>query len=392
MPEVPYPERKNGFSIRYFPILKRLSKLYDIDCILILSEEPDKISLDILSKVLKNIVVIKNNSKISFQKRINFLLSRFNIKSPPYAMYDYNAKENAQKIADLYTTNNYAKLIFVTMRNSHTLKRLLKIGVNKEDVIVDAIDSYSLDLSRRKSQYSLSNYLRLYRSLYWELSMVRNCSQTVYISPKDRDFIAKRLENASSLYVVPNGIFIDGYHSNSIPTKSIPSIGFLGNMSYPPNIIGALFTHQIYKEYKNKFGPLNYYIIGRNPVKEIKSLSEDPNIIVTGEVDDIWEYINAVDIFIIHLFTGAGQQNKVLEVMYASKPVLANTISNAGIGAKHNEHLLLSETKTKCTEQLHNLIQYKEQRKRLGENAHSFIESKYSMDTTFNTYLNVLQK
>lgn len=394
LPDVPYPERKNGLSIRYFPILDRLSKIYDLDCVLTLPDEPDKNSMKEISIFFSKIKVIINNhnQKISLLKRLKFILSRFNINSPPHGLYSYNAKKNAKLIAETYADNSYYKIIFVTLRNSHELRFFHKLTGVTENIIIDIIDSLSLHYSRRREENGLLHYYKLQQALNWEVNTIKLSSQAMYISKKDYGFVSNKILNPNKLHVVPNGVFINGYHSKSINKTSLPSIGFLGSMNYSPNIKGALFGHEIYKEYTKKFGPINYYIIGRDPVPQIKALASDPNVIVTGEIEDIWEYVNTVDVFVIHLFDGAGQQNKLLEVMYASKPVIANAISNAGIGGKHNKHLLLSEDKSTCVEQLSKLLNDQELSSQLSKNAHNYIEKTFSLDTTFNSYLDIIHK
>lgn len=393
IPDIPYPQRKNGLSIRYYPILKRLSASYDMDCIFTLQNKPEKNELDGISNFFNKIEIILDNSKVSFLKKLVFFISRFNPFAAPHSLYSYQAKQNAKLIFNYYHTNDYSKVIFVTLRNSHALKYVHKLGLNKNNIVIDVIDSLSLHFSRSKSKnnnFILRKY-KLFQSLNWEAQTISYCSEAMYISQKDYSFVSSKLSNNNNLHVVPNGVYIEGYHQKSIELSNTPSIGFLGSMGYPPNIKGALFAYDILKSYREKFGPLKYYIIGREPIDSIKKLGDDPDVIVTGTVDDIWEYVNTVDIFIVHLFDGAGQQNKLLEVMYAGKPVIANDISNAGISGKHNEHLLLSDSKELCLQQLNTLINNKALGSELGENAQQYIKNTFSWESCFNLYLRIIQ-
>lgn len=398
LPSIPYPERKDGLAIRYFPILQRLAEIYHLDCIITLfNGEVDEESLSVISTLFDDIKIINmaTDRKISYLKRIKFMLSRLNIHSPPDGLYSYHVNENAKIIADTFNAKDYRNIIFVTMNNTHELDYLLRTGLDKNKVVVDIIDSRALNYSRHPGMDGLKGRFILRQTINWEARVIKNCARALYISKKDRDYITPYISAPEKLQLSPNGIFIEGYHTGAVEKPEFPSIGFLGNMSYPPNIKGAQFAYDAYKQFTSQYGPLKYYIIGRDPAAEISKLACDPNIIVTGTVDDIWEYVNCVDIFIIVLSDGAGQQNKLLEVMHASKAVIANSIANAGICASDEIHALIVEDVDHCVSALKRLVDDPGYREKLGRSGHDYVDEEFSWDNSFNRYLqaiNALQR
>ena len=166
------------------------------------------------------------------------------------------------------------------------------------------------------------------KTRHWELSLCKHI-ECIYISDND----AKSVGNAEA-YIVPNCVIKEGYDSSEYLQLDTPNIGFLGNMAYQPNIDACLFLITTIFPRLRKLQPdIHLYIIGRNPGKELIERCNDPQIHVTGEVENIWDYVRSINTFVFPMLTGAGLQNKILEAMYAGKPVVTSTIGNAGIGA-----------------------------------------------------------
>src|SRR4029079_1233690 len=89
---------------------------------------------------------------------------------------------------------------------------------------------------------------------------------------------------------------------------------------------------------------LSLYIIGSNPVDSVRALGKKPGVTVTGTVDDIWPYVNAIDLFVFPLWKGTGLKNKVLEAMYAKRPVVTTRIGNEGIDAVSGRDLVICDS------------------------------------------------
>jgi glycosyltransferase involved in cell wall biosynthesis len=113
-------------------------------------------------------------------------------------------------------------------------------------------------------------------------------------------------------------------------------------------------------------------------------------VIVTGEVDDIWEYVNAVDVFLFPLLRGAGLKNKILEAMYSGRPVVTTEIGNEGIDAVSGENILLAKTPADFRRETVRLLNSPEERTRLGMAAHAFVKERFSWDRILSVYENLL--
>ena len=73
-------------------------------------------------------------------------------------------------------------------------------------------------------------------------------------------------------------------------------------------------------------------------------LAERPGVVVTGTIDDIWSYVNGIDIFVFPLWRGVGVKNKIIEAMYARRPVVTTLVGNEGIEGTVGRDLLVCHT------------------------------------------------
>ena len=122
------------------------------------------------------------------------------------------------------------------------------------------------------------------------------------------------------VHVVPNGIF----HADAPPLARASAankvIGFLGDMSYGPNISAALrLAERIFPRIRSRLGDATLLIIERDPVPSIRRL-DGPAISVTGTVENIWPYVARANIFVFPMFEESGLQNKILEAMLCRGP------------------------------------------------------------------------
>jgi len=63
-------------------------------------------------------------------------------------------------------------------------------------------------------------------------------------------------------------------------------------------------------------------IVGKDPTADIRDLCANPQITVTGTVDDIRPFLWKATAAVVPLVYGAGIQNKILEAMACGTPVI----------------------------------------------------------------------
>lgn len=386
-----FPVRRNGMSVRYLPVVRGLAeKGYTVDVLIINKYHEKYSSQDTqgLRRYCRYVDVIEPVS--GREKGLPRLLLRLRnavhllpLVGQPYGLVDNQRDYNLAKIRGILATRKrYDAGIGVSVGgNNADLLLSLPETIRPCRIICDFIDSaYLLKRRARTCNNRIVGWLGLLeerKTRQWERAICQRCP-CVYISQKDS-------ESTGGLgKVIPNSVVADGYETAAPIALEHPNIAFLGNMAYPPNIEAATWlSKKLFPHLRKSLPSLKCYIIGRNPGDDLRRLCMDQGIHITGEVDNIWDYIRSVDVFVFPLFSGAGQQNKVLEAMYAGKTVICTPIANEGIGAVHGENILLASNRAEFLASIQVAISNDSS---IGKNAHDFVRARFSIDSVIDSY------
>jgi len=391
LPEVPYPMRAQGISIRYLPIIEELSKSSTLDIIIIGKNQNESQYVDKLHKYFKSVTIISHpdpdaTSKLKkFITRVKFFLPW----SLPRSWITYGSEAILKQVDKATAGKYYDSVVCVSGYNYPYIK-----NIQSREKVIDFIDSPTL-LAKRNVIGSTRNYLirkyEQWKTYYWEAAIIRKSNKAIYISDYDAAIIHRLFAPVNKRHVIPNGFVVDDYSDSTNPSVKGPSIGFFGNMSYFPNVEAALWlTNKVFRDIKERLQDLNLYIIGRDPDEAIRHLHNGKDIHVTGEVDVIWPFINSLDILVFPLMRGAGLKNKILEAMYSGKLVITTKIGNEGINGIHNKHLLICETENEFKTEIIKYIEEPAARQEIADNGKIFVEKMFAWPGILNKYKNIV--
>ncbi|MDV7396817.1 glycosyltransferase, partial [Arthrospira platensis SPKY1] len=85
---------------------------------------------------------------------------------------------------------------------------------------------------------------------------------------------------------------------------------------------------------KSDFSEIRLLIAGARPDRRVKALATE-SVMVSGWMEDIRDAYSKTGIFVSPIFTGIGQQNKILEAMSMKIPVITTSSVNNAIGAEN---------------------------------------------------------
>jgi glycosyltransferase involved in cell wall biosynthesis len=190
-----------------------------------------------------------------------------------------------------------------------------------------------------------------YNTLYWERIYWRRATKTITLTPEDADCI-RRLEPNVNIELIPNGVdhdfAIDHLNEARLTNNSsqhtctwgatrnddIPSILFVGNFLYYPNIDAILFFHKsifplILKEIRNA----RLLIVGNSPPPEIKALEAQNkgNVFVTGYESSLYPFYKSAKVVVCPLRIGGGIKVKIIEALRAGKATVSRSVGAQGI-------------------------------------------------------------
>jgi len=152
---------------------------------------------------------------------------------------------------------------------------------------------------------------------------------------------------------------------------------FTGAMDYWPNIDAVTwFATEVFPVIRKRHPEVQFYIVGSNPAAEVVALGSIDGVRVTGRVEDVRPYQQYALAMVAPMRVARGVQNKVLEGMSMSKPVLVSAKGLEGINCDHQHHVLLAENPKQYADLVEQLL--RGEFVSLGENARTYIQQYYN--------------
>ena len=360
----------DGAAIGVFQRLTLFSSLgYDVDCAYIESKTVQrKAQLEDLSKYCKNVFRFSFNKKKAY---LNVFCGLFTNRKPLQVNYFYSA--DIQKWIDA-NIHDYDLVWCMEIRMSEYVKHY------PEKVIMDYIDCISencrISVKNSTGLWKVMNYIDAKRCRQYERLIAPLFKTRVAITEHDKKCIFPNDEYECN--VLPNYVSIDKskYIDQELTDKHIV---FIGSMFYAPNVVAALyFAHNVFPLILQKDPEVKFYIVGNRPAKELLELQSN-NIIVTGFVDDVWDYLKRACVIVVPMQTGSGLQNKILEGLSVKGCVVTTKVCSSGL-VKAEGMPFVAETSEEMSEQIIRLLNDKQLRKEVGEKSFRYVCDNYSFE------------
>lgn len=214
-------------------------------------------------------------------------------------------------------------------------KQTLPVIKNLDNIplVVDLCDAASTRIrgsmaytKRVRLPVLMLNYLQMRRV---EQTLINSAAHMLFASCRDREDLLGQSSHQTT--IVPNGVDLDFWQRSS-SKRGQNSIVFTGGMNYPPNTDAALYLiNVIFPSVQRLIPDTQLFIVGRDPTPQLQQAGQQPNITVTGYVDDIRPFLEQATVFVAPIRYGAGIQNKVLEAMAMEVPVIASPLAADGL-------------------------------------------------------------
>ncbi len=165
---------------------------------------------------------------------------------------------------------------------------------------------------------------------------------TVLISSAEAALYRSRLREPGRVNVEVIGNGIDAQYFDPAATAPHPDMArgkgphfvFTGQMDYRPNEQAALWViESLLPVLRARLPGAMFHVVGRNPTAKLMAHHGSPGVHVWGEVPDVRPFLCAADAVLAPLLIARGVQNKVLEAMAMTKPVVLTPEAATGIAA-----------------------------------------------------------
>ena len=149
-------------------------------------------------------------------------------------------------------------------------------------------------------------------------------------------------------------------------------------MSYHANITMVQYlVQEIMPLVWAKQPEVELYIVGKDPPQAIRSLEQNPAIIVTGTVDDLRHYLQQATAAVVPLVYGAGSQLKLLEAMACGTPVVASTQAISALDVCPGQDLLVAQNPEAFAESILSLVREPKLQQQVGQAGRLYMEKNH---------------
>jgi polysaccharide biosynthesis protein PslH len=374
-PRFPFP-LIGGDRVKSYYLLKHLGSHHDVDLV---TFNWKNIATDIERKELIDIGVTPYDIEL---KPLEAALGA-TVKSAsllPLEILFFYDKKYKNKVNDLVAKNNYDLVIAFNLRTSMYVKDL---NIKKILIAEDCRWIYQ-KLSYEKSKNVKQKLVRLYeykRLQHFEPRIVEKFDFTTYVSNDDINSLRK-LNNKPNYRLITNGVNIDVF-KDSGDFHNRKDIMFLGKLDVWSNVrmvtqIVKEIMPQVHKQIPN--AKLN--IVGADAPDIIRSFVND-RVLLHENVSNVVPYLQNTRVFLHPHLEASGIQNKLLEAMSTSCPIVTTPTGIRGIRAENNIQVMVGQNSDELARLTIELLTNDKKAQTLGANARKLIEETHTWDVVF---------
>lgn len=365
----PFPIEK-GDKLRAYYQIRELSRNNELYVVCLTDKMPSEEHIHEVQKHCKHLEIIEH----SFASRI-MNLSKAVFSADPFQVHYFTSPKMRDTIAYLISTNNIDICYVQLLRLFNNIPFELPTKY-----YLDYMDAFSEGM-RKRIQFS-----RWYEKgiVAEEAKRLRQFEEKIapyfdgysMISQSDTDTFSAKLKE--KMDIIPNGVSEEFFVTKAPDIQKEYDIIFTGNMGYHPNIQACKYlVQEILPVLKSKGQKVKICLAGINPSQEVLSLKSD-EVVVTGYVPDMKDYLIRSKVFVAPLFSGSGLQNKLLEAMAAGLPTITTSLTNKALKAKDKKEIIICNESIKFAEQIIFLLNHPPEAGELARLGRLFVRENYN--------------
>ena len=306
------------------------------------------------------------------------------ISGDPLQVSYFKSRQLKKKIDDVFVNNAFEMVYIFHLRMAQYFSQ--RDGIYKVLDLCDSVPFFMKRLLKHAKCYLKPVYAyEISRVRKYEKRLLDHFDEYWIISEEDRAQL-EGVTHLDRLHIVRNGVDTDYFLKNQAITENVQNkaLIFVGYMGVESVDAVLYFHEQILPMIKREIPDIKFFIVGANPPGKIKSLAADGNIIVAGYVDDLRKWYTKAAVAIAPMRFVAGMQNKILEAMSMSLPVVTTSIGNEGINANNGEEIFVENEPDHFAKRVVQLLKDGNLRKEIGNRARSFVIERYSWESVLN--------
>jgi polysaccharide biosynthesis protein PslH len=397
---LPYPLHSGG-HVRLYNLIKELSDKHEITLICEKRKNQTDKDIEEVEKICKKVITVERHRQWSIS---NILKTGISAKS--FLTTGHTHKKMQEEIVGELIKNEYDLIhveTFYVMQNlpQHILERSRAVRlINNESpkavshwipvVLVEHNIEYQV-YKRFADNVSFMVrpllYLDVAKIKSEEESCWKEAAVVVAVSKNDEQIIKGE---RSKTRIVANGVDVEKFSFKPKAKSQKPEakrILFIGDFKWLQNKDAAKFLIEeiwprINKELrtKNQVQNLKLWIVGREIPREIRALTNDPNVIFDEKNSDrpTEQLFQEADMLLAPIRIGGGTSYKILESMSCGTPVVTTKLSAQAIDAKDGEEIMIAEKAEDFAQKTIQLLDDQDLYQKIALSGRNLIEKNYT--------------
>ena len=203
----------------------------------------------------------------------------------------------------------------------------------------------------------------------------------IFVSDVETDYLNRRLPGKA--ITIPVGInAIPKMKLNGKPEKNL--LSYVGNLKVAANVdtLNWIISDILPKIHHD----VKFMVVGKCPDDIRRKYMNYTNVVFTGRVDDLVEYIRKSQIFLSPILYGTGIKTKILEAMSMGIPVVTNDVGAEGIAAKDGKEFWVKNDSVTIAKQVDTLLDHYDGALHIAEAGRNLVEEKYNWNKIWDRF------
>ena len=378
-PYAPYPLDR-GAHHRAFHLLKGLCKEHEVDLIALAENGNGREHAAVFEEFCSRVEIIPFQHP-DWQRLVPDRL----LNPLPSTIEHWNipALEKAIERALLRTEYDVVHVLDIVMARLF-IERFKSIPLvvdrTRVDLLYQLMEQRRMDFSVKSQILNTENMAKLWR---YERAVARRAQLQVVCGPDDARFVCKYVSSRALVEVIPNGVDLEFFRPDPklAGKANQPTILFCGAMDYNPNVDGLRwYFAEMHQAIAAAIPDLQMWVVGKDPVAEVKAFAQIPNVTVTGGVLDVRPYYQKAWLQVVPIRIGGGTRLKIVESLAMGTVVVSTTMGAQGLDLQHGHDALLADNPRDFINETIRLLRDSELRQRLVREGEKTVTARLSWD------------
>lgn len=321
----PYPPTNGGTQVRTFNLLKYLHPRHEVTIATLRNDQVTPDDVAALRQFATEVIVFDRpaapnlNLMSKLQRGLDFLIT--GTPSGVRSSYSPELQDWLDRVVkdqkfDVITCEHSVNENYLNPDWKKSLRTVVNVHSSVYATCKNQLETKTAEkpFRDRLNQPLLKRYEQRFSQKF----------STIVVTTDDDAQQFKTFAPNTPIATIPNGVDFGDFPYRSTDPNNHDLI-FIGAMDNLANIDAARFLAQeIFPQVRSRYPDSKLMLVGARPVPEVLELNQLPNVVVTGAVPSMADYLHRASVCVIPMRTGFGIKNKTLEAMAAGTPVVSS--------------------------------------------------------------------